>query len=89
MQMEEATISFEGQQFKIIAGDTPGLKDAKTQEQCGEEIRKALEKSKEFGNALRLIFFFTLESGRLSPDDVATMQTVLAAIKKITHRHDK
>jgi hypothetical protein len=81
VQTEEAVIPFEGQQFKIIAGDTPGLKDAKTQEKCGEEIRKALEKSKEFGNALRLIFFFTLESGRVDPDDVATMQTVLGAIK--------
>jgi GTP-binding protein EngB required for normal cell division len=84
VQTKGAIIPFEGQQFKIIAGDTPGLNDAKTQEQCGEEIRKALEKSKEFGNALRLIFFFTLESGRVDPDDVATMQTVLGAIKSST-----
>jgi hypothetical protein len=60
VQTEEATIPFEGKRFKIVAGDTPGLKDAKTQEQCGEEIRKALERSKETNSALRLIFFFTL-----------------------------
>jgi hypothetical protein len=84
VQTEEAVIPFEGQQFKIIAGDTPGLKDAKTQEKCGEEIRKALEKSKDSNSALRLIFFFTLEGGRVDPDDVATMQTVLGAIKSST-----
>jgi hypothetical protein len=81
LQTAEAEVTFGGREIRIVAGDTPGLKDAMTQARCGEEIRLALEKSNETGSALRLVFFFTLESGRVDPDDVCTMQTVLAAIQ--------
>jgi len=57
--------------------DTPGLADAKTRTKAGEAITEAL---KQNGN-YKIVFVITLEGLRLSPEDMATIETVCEAIK--------
>ncbi|MHB9147259.1 MAG: GTPase [Candidatus Amoebophilus sp.] len=57
--------------------DTPGLADAKTRKKAGKAITEAL---KHNGN-YKIAFVITLEGGRLSPEDVATIETVCEAIQ--------
>ena len=71
-------IDHRGFKLPIRACDTPGLNDANKQEKCAQEIQKALTQAA--GTKMRLVFFFTLESGRVESDDVATMNIVLNAI---------
>ena len=62
----------------IKYGDTPGLADVRKREAAAEEISSALRA----GGVYQLVFVLTLESGRVKPDDIATIQLVLAAIQK-------
>ena len=62
----------------IEYGDTPGLADVRKREAAAEEISSALRA----GGVYQLVFVLTLESGRVKPDDIATIQLVLTAIKK-------
>ncbi len=64
--------------FRYI--DTPGLSDVMQRQQAADEITKAL---KQNGN-YRLVFVCTVESGRVRPDDVTTIMTVLDAINDVT-----
>ncbi|ACE05498.1 hypothetical protein Aasi_0044 [Candidatus Amoebophilus asiaticus 5a2] len=57
--------------------DTPGLADPETRTKAGKAITEAL---KHNGN-YKIVFVITLEGGRLSPEDVATIETVCEAIK--------
>lgn len=57
--------------------DTPGLADTKLREQAALEIESALKKDGRY----HLFFVITLESGRVRPADVTTINTIMAAIK--------
>eukprot|EP01132_Coremiostelium_polycephalum_P000132 gene132-179_t len=57
--------------------DTPGLADVNTREQAAKEIEQALKKN----NNYKIVFVATIESGRLRPTDVSTIETVCDAIK--------
>jgi GTP-binding protein EngB required for normal cell division len=57
--------------------DTPGLADVKTRQKAAVEIEEALKKN----NNYKIVFVATLESGRVRPDDVTTIETVCEAIK--------
>lgn len=55
--------------------DTPGLADVKLREQAAQSITEALKQ----GGIFKIIFVITLEAGRLRPQDVATVSTILDA----------
>eukprot|EP01132_Coremiostelium_polycephalum_P000295 gene295-384_t len=57
--------------------DTPGLTDVNTREQAAKEIEQALKKN----NNYKIVFVATIESGRLRPTDVPTIETICDAIK--------
>jgi GTP-binding protein EngB required for normal cell division len=57
--------------------DTPGLADVKTRQKAAVEIEEALKKN----NNYKIVFVATLESGRVRPDDVTTIETVCETIK--------
>jgi len=59
--------------------DTPGLSDEEKRKEAAAEIEKALKK----GGVYRIFFVVTLESGRIKPDDKATMKLVLEAAAQI------
>ncbi len=58
--------------------DTPGLEDVEMREIAAEEISKALQSSGDY----KVVFVCTLEAGRLSPNDLATVAAVLNAIER-------
>ena len=57
----------------IIYLDTPGLAYVKIREKAAKEITKVLK----LGGIYEIFFVFTLESGRVLPEDVATIKLVL------------
>lgn len=57
----------------IVYVDVPGLSDVKIRKQAGEEITKALKLDATY----KIIFLFTLEGGRVRPEDKATMDLIL------------
>lgn len=59
-------------------GDTPGLSDSEPDKRrrAAEEITLALKQNGRY----RLVFVCTAEAGRVRPDDVTTIHTVLDAI---------
>jgi GTP-binding protein EngB required for normal cell division len=57
--------------------DTPGLDDIDLKYQAASEIEKALKHS----NNYKIVFVATLESGRIKPADLVTINTVCEAIK--------
>ena len=57
--------------------DTPGLADPDKRVPAGKEIEEALKKNSNY----KIVFVATLESGRVRPQDVATIETVCEAIK--------
>jgi GTP-binding protein EngB required for normal cell division len=57
--------------------DAPGLADVKNHQQAAVEIENALK----YNNNYKIVFVMTLESGRVRPDDVTTIETVCEAIK--------
>ncbi|KNE68686.1 hypothetical protein AMAG_12856 [Allomyces macrogynus ATCC 38327] len=59
--------------------DTPGLSDVKYRTRAAGQITDAL---KDQEGLYRLIFVVTTESGRVKPDDLATLTIVLNAIRK-------
>ena len=59
--------------------DTSGLADVKIREQAAEEITKALKQD----GIYQVFFVFTLESGRVRPEDVTTMKLVLESAPDI------
>jgi GTP-binding protein EngB required for normal cell division len=67
-----------------VYADTPGLSDINLREQAAREIERL------FRTVLRmkLIFVISLESGRIRPDDLTTMQLVLDAlgVEDLTNR---
>ena len=65
----------------IVYMDTPGLADIKLRKAAAEAITKALKQ-----NGMYQIFFVvTLESGRVRPQDLATIKLVLENAKDITY----
>ena len=65
----------------IVYMDTPGLADIKLRKAAAEAITKALKQ-----NGIYQIFFVvTLESGRVRPQDLATIKLVLENAKDITY----
>lgn len=57
--------------------DTPGLADVALREQAAKEIEAALKKD----GLYKIFFMLTLEAGRVKPEDVTTINTVMDAIK--------
>jgi GTPase Era involved in 16S rRNA processing len=57
--------------------DTPGLADINRREAAARAINAALKKDGQY----RLFFVLTTESGRLRPEDLATMALVLKAVE--------
>lgn len=57
--------------------DTPGLADIELREKAAVEIESALKKDGNY----RLFFVITLEALRVKPEDITTINTVMAAIK--------
>jgi GTP-binding protein EngB required for normal cell division len=57
--------------------DTPGLSYKQIREKAAKEIEEALKKNSNY----KIVFVITLESGRLSPTDLATIETVCEAIQ--------
>jgi GTP-binding protein EngB required for normal cell division len=57
--------------------DTPGLSDIKLREQAAQEIEKSLKHNSNY----KIVFVATLESGRIRPDDLVTINAVCDAIK--------
>eukprot|EP01132_Coremiostelium_polycephalum_P000023 gene23-32_t len=57
--------------------DTPGLADLKMKERAAKEIENALK----LNNHYKIVFVATLESGRIKPADLVTINTVCDAIK--------
>ena len=61
--------------------DTPGLSDINMREKAAREITKALK----LGGMYQVFFVFTLESGRVRPEDVTTIKLVLESAPDIKH----
>ena len=57
--------------------DTPGLSYKQTRVQAAKEIEEALKKNSNY----KIVFVVTLESGRIRPTDLATIETVCEAIR--------
>lgn len=57
--------------------DTPGLSYEEIRGQAAKEIEEALRKNSNY----KIIFVITLKAGRLSPTDIATVETVCEAIQ--------
>jgi len=57
--------------------DTPGLADETLREKAAKEIESALKK----GGSYKIVFLCTLQAGRVKPDDVNTVVTVLKCLK--------
>jgi GTP-binding protein EngB required for normal cell division len=57
--------------------DTPGLSYKETRMQAAKEIEEALKRDSNY----KIVFVATLKSGRLSPTDVATIDTICDAIQ--------
>ncbi|ACE05862.1 hypothetical protein Aasi_0451 [Candidatus Amoebophilus asiaticus 5a2] len=68
------------QEFKHVDNlyiDTPGLDDVKLRDKAAEEIEKALKHNDNY----KIIFVAMLDSGRIRPADLATVNAVCGAIK--------
>jgi predicted GTPase len=61
----------------IFYMDTPGLDDVKTRDQAALEIEKALKQDKDY----KILFVATLETGRIKPADLQTMNIVCDTVK--------
>ena len=59
--------------------DTPGLADIKMREKAAKEITTALK----LGGIYQVFFVFTLESGRVRPEDITTIKLVLESASDI------
>jgi predicted GTPase len=57
--------------------DTPGLSDTQLRERAAKEIEEALKHN----NNYKIVFVATIESGRIRPDDLTTINVVCDAIK--------
>jgi len=57
--------------------DSPGLQDVKNGVKAAKEIEEALKQDGEY----RLVFVLTLEEGRLRPDDISSVSTIVEAIQ--------
>src|SRR5690606_17176135 len=57
--------------------DTPGLSDVKRRQEAAKEIEKMLKRDGSF----KILFVATIESGRVRPEDIATIKLVLDCIK--------
>lgn len=63
----------------IKYSDTPGLDDIEVRQRAAQEISRALNRT----TRLKLIFVVTLESGRIRPADIATIDVILTAIEAV------
>ena len=61
--------------------DTPGLADIKLRQEAAKAITEALKKD----GIYQIFFVITLQSGRLRPEDMATIRTVLEGASDIKH----
>jgi len=59
--------------------DTPGLADPELRQKAAKAIEEALKK----GGKSKIFFVITLESGRVSPQDVTTMSIILQSCSSI------
>ena len=62
----------------VFLVDTPGFFDLGNQKKAAKEIENGLKKNGEY----RLIFVFTLEAGRVRPQDVTAVKLILDAINE-------
>lgn len=61
-----------------VYGDTPGLADVQTKAQAAQEIYDCLRQSST--GLLTLIFVVTVEAGRVRPESVVTIHTIMNAL---------
>ena len=61
--------------------DTPGLDDISKRREAAEAITSALKKEGEY----KVVFVVTLESERVKPSDVTTLNLILESAPQITH----
>lgn len=59
--------------------DTPGLDDPQKRVQAAREISNAINAETQ----LKLVFVATLESGRIRPSDIATIDVILSAVQAV------
>ncbi|XP_066915262.1 trichohyalin-like isoform X2 [Clytia hemisphaerica] len=64
----------------IVYMDTPGLDDIDKRKQAAEAITQALKRDGSY----QIIFVVTLESGRVKPADIATINLILDSAREIT-----
>jgi GTP-binding protein EngB required for normal cell division len=72
----------EHDKLKLI--DSPGLDDIKIREQAQKEIEKALKLNGNY----RIFFVLTLESGRVRPADLATINLVMNSIQSSSKKYN-
>ena len=60
--------------------DTPGLSDAKLRQEAAAQITLGHQK----GGPCGLVFFGTMEAGRVRVSDLITMKSVMAALPEIS-----
>jgi len=60
--------------------DTPGLNDISYVDEAAKEISEMLKHNANIGRPVKLGFFAQLNSGRVRPEDVTTMNAILDAI---------
>lgn len=71
------TKSYQGHPFENkLYIDTPGLADETRQKEAAQEIEEALKKNGDY----KIIFVVTLESARIKPQDVTTINKICEAI---------
>lgn len=66
----------------IKFSDTPGLDSVSSRARAAREISRAINAQTE----LKLVFVVTLESGRVRPADVATIDVILCAVESVNAR---
>lgn len=62
-------------------GDTPGLADVAMQEKAAEAITEALTDAHAKGRTVKIFFVCGLTAGRIRPEDLYTVKTVMTSIK--------
>lgn len=60
--------------------DTPGLTDVMTCKKAGKQITKAFENARDCGRYVMIVFVLIANGGRIRPEDLWTISTVMDAV---------
>jgi len=64
--------------------DTPGLADVLRRENAAKEIASAFQQSLAHGHNVKIVFVFSLESGRIRTDDLLSLQQIMSSLRDST-----